>query len=584
MGLLGGAMNYFSRSMSAAVMALAISFPVLTCCPTLANGKSGATEYAKYLNPFQKKGYLNKSQDRIIKKKSFKAGSMPETGGQQAANRETGFFTTVPTDKVTDSEFVANLLKDERVSGVSATIPWSQLEPKEDEINWQPIDQLLSLCQQANKTLILRISTAGVDLPGADAKQTLSDTPSWVFDADTKSVTFQSPDGKQHVMPIFWDKSYLAKWSNFVREMATRYDKNPSIHSVGITGGGFAGGTGVLPEYDAKVASTKDKSGFVDLETALKSEYGMNQRQLVEHWKYVADIFPKRFQNARLNFAINPPVPHRYGEDALDEISDYLVYRYGGRVYVTRQNLHNGKHGFDDYRVLLKFRNDTLTGLQLASDTKLDDMAKIVKHALDDGISFAELPPSVMNSSDETVKTALKDFGDHIGYHLVSQQVTFPEKVAVGQPLQASFSFVNVGAAPAIRPERNFDKDTAGSFRLQIELRDGNGKPVLMNVHTPPTPTSQWAPGKPVTWQQELKMIDAEKHQLPPGQYTAWMSLVDTNTKRKIAFVNATSSKTPTSAEIVELGKISIVSGPPVEPAKLEATSQTQTSQGRHDQ
>lgn len=578
-------MNYFSRRVSAAFLALAISLPMVTCGQAFANGKSGATEYAKYLNPFQKKGpgNLNKSQDRIIKKKAFKPNAMPDFKVQPAVNRELGFFAIVPSDKLNDMEYASAILADTRVNGLSATIPWSLLSPTEDNENWQPIDQLLSVCKSAGKTLILRVSTAGVDLPaGADSKQTTPDTPKWVLDGGAKSVTFESLDGKQHVMPLFWDKDYLAKWSNFVHEFATRYDKNPDIHSIGVTGGGFGGNTSVLPDYPARVVSTdKEKPGFIDLEKALKTQHGMTERQLVEHWKYAADIFPKRFQTARLNFAINAPVPHRWGEDSLDEISDYLVYRYGERVYLTRMGLHDGKHGFDDYRVLLKFRNDTLTGIQINNDMKLDELPKLAKHALDDGVSFAELPPAVLGSKDEAVKTALADFSEHIGFQLVKQKASVQEKIAVGQPLKASFTFVNVGATTAMRPERNFDKDTPTSYRVQIELRDAEGKPVLQNVHTPPTSTCQWKPGQAVTWEQDLKMVDGNKHQLQPGEYTAWMSLVDTNNKRKLAFLNATSGENATSTDSVELGKVVIVTGAPVQPAKLEANSETSSAQGR---
>lgn len=559
-------------------LALAISIPVLNNLPVRASGDAAQSDHSKHLNPFQHKGNLNKSQDRIIKKKSFKAGDLAD-GNQNvvaAVNKELGFFAIVPAAKLNDQGFISDLLKNPNVNGISATLPWSLLEPKEDEENWQPIDQLLSACQKSGKTLILRVSTAGVDLPSgaapdagkpdtASAQQLSCDTPKWVFDSGAKSVTFVDPAGKSHTMPIFWDKNYLAKWSNFVREFAAQYDKNPNIHSIGITGGGFSGGTGVLPNYQARVADGNDKSGYRDLESALKESYGMNQRQLVEHWKYVADLFPKRFQNARLNFEINPPVQHRYGEDALDEISDYLVYRYGQRVYLTRANVHDGKHGFDEYRILLKFRNDTLTGMQLTDDVKLDDMPKVAKHALDDGISFAEVPAAVVTSQDETVRTALKTLSDHIGYQLVSQKAAVPDKVAVGQSLKASFAFVNLGAAPALRPERNFDKDLADSYRVEIELRDAQGHPVLQNVHTPPTPTNRWTAGQAVSWDEELKMVDGDKRQLPAGQYTVWMSVVDTNTKRKIAFLNATSGQNPTSADTIEIGKVDIVAGPPID-------------------
>lgn len=360
-------------------------------------------------------------------------------------------------------------------------------------------------------------------------------------------------DGKPHLMPIFWDSSYLALWSNFIGEMADKYDKNPDIHSIGITGGGFAGGTAVLPNYPTSVPYNigGDKAGK-SLEEVLKTDFGMNQRQLVTHWKYVADIFPKHFAAARLNFDINPPTAKRAGEDSLDEISDYLVYRYGERVFLTRMGVKDGHHGFDDYRILLKFRNDTLTGLQLTNAVTEQEMPKIVKNALDDGISFAEIPAELLVSTAPQVVTALDLFASHIGFQLVTRKANLPAQVASGAPIPATFDFINVGAATALRPQREVDKDIAASYRVQIELRDANGKIVLQNVHTPQVPTNQWATGQPVTWQENLKMSP-----LTPGDYTAYMSLIDPERKRTIEILDASAEK-PTATTSVALGAIKI--------------------------
>jgi hypothetical protein len=561
-------MPRFSRRFAVSLLLVAVSLPLISCPQAQSNGKTGAGQLAGYLNPFQKKQKnLNQSQDRIIKKKSFKTGNMP--AAQAVTNREIGFFVIVPSDKISDSEYVKTLLSNDKVNGLSATLPWSLLEPSEDSFNWAPLDQLLSACESQHKTLILRIATAG--------SGSQSETPKWVFDSGVKSISYTAADGTPHTMPIFWDKDYLAKWANFVTELSERYDKNPTLHSIGITGGGFSGGTAVLPPA-AKAASGESGAKPADLQAVLKKDYGMTQRQLVEHWKYVADVFPKHFQNARLNFAINPPVPGRTGEDALDEIADYLVYRYGQRVYLTRQGVSSGKHGFDDYRLLLKFRNDTLTGLQLTDDVKGEDLAKIAKHALDDGVSFAELPAAIVESKDETVQSALTDLAAHIGYQLMSQNTTIPAKLGIGEPLKASFAFVNVGAAPALRPERNFDKDTPMSYRVLVELRDATGKPVLQNVHTPPTPTSHWEPGKPVTWDEELKMTDSNKHQLSPGEYTVWLSIIDPNGNRKLQFIQATSEGKTASTDTAEVGKLVITDS--VADSKID--SGTHAAEGQH--
>jgi Beta-galactosidase len=592
-------MKIFSGVTAAAtlsIVSVTISLPVVFTSPALANG-NGASEIAKYFNPLKKKGYLNQSQDRVIKKKTYKAGDMPAAGGSPVRNAELGLFAILPSDKIGDPEYVAAVLDDKRINGISVTLPWSTLEPKEDENNWQSIDQLLSVCQQMDKKLILRVATCGVTTKSDGGNSAA--TPRWVFDSGVKSVVFvepadaasagandKQPNGgaTQHVMPIFWDKTYLAKWANFVNELAERYDKNPTIHSIGITGGGFAGGTAVLPDYQAVVAAPADKSAASaaeTLESALKTEHGMTQRQLQEHWKYVADVFAKRFQNARLNFAINAPVPHRYGEDALDEISDYLAYKYGERVYLTRQQIHDGKHRFDESRVMMKLRNDTLLGIQLTDNVSPDEMPKIAKHALDDGISFAEIPASYFTSKNPVVDEAIKSLDEHVGYKLMNEKVTIDQKVSAGQPLKASFAFVNMGAATAMRPDRNFDKDTAGSYRIQIDLKDAHGKSVLSNIHTPPTPTNKWTSGLPVTWDEELKMVDSDKHQLPAGEYTAWMSIVDTNGKRKIQFLTATSDSHPASTDTVQVGKVVVVPAT-ASTQKFAGESTADSLQGSH--
>ena len=141
------------------------------------------------------------------------------------------------------------------------------------------------------------------------------------------------------------------------------------------------GGTRAVPEF------TGNKDAYEALETELKEKHGMNPIQLAAHWKYIADIFPKAFPTQHLNLDIDPPTPNRKGQDCLDDFSDYLIYRYGERVYITRQNVKNDKRGFDDYRVLLKFKNDTLAGNQytsdLASATVKPSLVKVTKNALE---------------------------------------------------------------------------------------------------------------------------------------------------------------------------------------------------------
>jgi hypothetical protein len=600
--------------------------------------KNKAVEVLKYLNPVPEKNlYLNKSQDRVIKKKGFK--TLEVEGAKPVENKELGFFAIIELEKINDTESIKSVLQKPDVNGISVLLPWRLLEPVEGETNFKPIDSLLELCKEANKTLILRVSTCGVD------NTAKSDTPDWVFqDPTSRSIVYVGTDGNEHQMPIFWDPNYLAKWSNLINELGETYDKNPNIHSIGITGGGVLGGTNVVPDFVASVKQTigaeikakpekskedttapstekptegstpasppdkadatasDDKTAEVTTEKAdagkseadktaaadankgassdsaskstdaddddkgagkeakrevtriLEKQFGMTQRQLIEHWKYVADLFPKAFTVTRLNFDVSPPTLNRKGQDSLDEIADYLVYRYGQRIYVTRHGVKDGHHGFDDYRLLLKFHPDTLTGYRMTKDFAVKDMPKLVKAAGEDGISFCEVPIEIINNADEATKTAMHDIRQRMGYQIVSKEVSLPKDLKAGDPLKASFTFLNLGAASALKPSRQLDKDVASSYKVQLELRDTSGKPIARLLHTPETPTNAWSSGKPIQWAEELKTPP----QLSPGKYEVFLSLVDSDTKRKLRFLNGIGTGAPEALFEAPVGSIQV--------------------------
>jgi hypothetical protein len=514
-------------------------------------------------DPFREKAELNQSQDRIIKKKSFNTIGMGID--HPVANKEIGLFATVDyerirstlegTDPISDKkaeaeEWLNKVLSQSSISGIACLIPWKYLQPSEESPNWKIIDNLLNYCQQHNKLLILRISTAGLDNETSSAvnEQIFSDTPSWVFDGGAQSFTYTTKDQQQERLPIFWDEIYLAKWSNFVKQLGTLYDKNANIHSIGITGGGMLGSTNLLPP----VASAKDKhSAF---EQVLKNKYGMNARQLLVHWKYVADLFVKAFPTTRLNFDIDPPTPDSAGQESLDEIANYLVFRYGERVYLTRQNVNSAKHDFDQYRLILKYRADTLTGYQVSRLVKPDQIVAIAKCALDDGVSFAEIPVDLVLSDNDLVKKGLNYLEDHIGYQLVAKEVTLPSSLKSGEPLKATFSFLNLGSATPIKPLRNLERDKASSYKIQLTLKDQNDSPVFISLHTPSPPTNLWNTNKPIEWEKDLKMA-----KLKPGNYSVLLSLIDVDSKHKLSILNSLNPDKVEPASDIALTNVQIV-------------------------
>ncbi|HEY9684225.1 MAG TPA: beta-galactosidase [Oculatellaceae cyanobacterium] len=502
--------------------------------------QAGSSDWAKYFNPIPQKSYVNKSQDREIKKKAFKTDKAIDN--KPIPNKEVGLFAVLSSADIADSNSVESVLKDSQVNGISVLIPWRLLEPSEEQYDWKALDDILGLCKQANKYLILRVSTCGLSKGDAD-----SDTPDWVYKAGVKYIEYKDQDGKLRKMPIFWDTQYLAKWSNFIQALGERYDKNSALHSVGITGGGILGSTLVVPDM------LKDKENYSKLEDELTHQHGMSQRQLVTHWKYVADLFPKAFPTARLNFDIDPPTPNRAGQDTLDEISDYLVFRYGQRIFLTRQNVRDAKHGFDEYRVILKFKADTFTGYELASGFDQEDWEKMAKNALDDGVSFVEVPKEYLAEDNKAAAEALSKLQEHLGYQLVLKSADIDRSLKAGEPLKASLSFLNAGSSTPKAASRQLDKDVSASYQVGFEIKDTNGKPIVVSVQTPPIPTNQWIAGKPVTWEEKYRLTA-----LKPGEYTINLCVIDKQSKRRLQILDGTKDGADVPQAEVSLGKLTV--------------------------
>ncbi len=553
--------NLKEKIIGAAALAICIFLSQLFFSNGIASAMPNSDEIIKYLNPVHEKSYTNEKQDRIIKKKSFKTQDLD--GVAAIANRDIGLFAVLESNKLNDTNYIDRLLAHDEVSGIACLLPWRSLEPEEDVFDWKTVDELLSLCASHHKQLILRVSTCGQDLPNSkqavDEKKNVtantapqSDTPPWVYEAGTQSLVYTGKDGAAHLMPIFWDGTYLAKWSNFVNELGRRYDKNPHFQSIGITGGGILGGTKVIPEF----AGNKDV--YQKLEAELKEKHGMSPTQLVSHWKYVADVFPKAFPNQHLNFDIDPPTPNRKGQDCLDEISDYLVYRYGERVYITRQNIKNEKHGFDDYRLLLKFKNDTISGYQFTSEIATPEieplLSKITKNALDDGISFAEIPAAFFDSKDEQIKQWLAQLRSHLGYQIVLQGLSLPTSVEAGKTMPVNFAFLNLGSASPKRPAREMDKASPSSYKIQLEFKDGQGKTKALLRHTPSISTIDWLGVKPIVWEQNLKVPP-----LKAGKYEIYLVIIDEQTNRKLNYCQSLADKSPQVGNDLLVGSLEIL-------------------------
>ena len=98
---------------------------------------------------------------------------------------------------------------------------WSEVQSGSETFDWSSIDRLLGLATQHGKFIGLSVGAGTC-------------TPQWVYDAGAMKYDLQ--DGSGLSMAIPWDPVFQTKWLAFVRTMGQRYDGNPALGYVVISG------------------------------------------------------------------------------------------------------------------------------------------------------------------------------------------------------------------------------------------------------------------------------------------------------------------------------------------------------------
>jgi hypothetical protein len=107
------------------------------------------------------------------------------------------------------------------IDGMRLRPIWSDVQPGVATFDWSSIDILLGLAAQHGKFIGLSVS-AGVC------------TPQWVYAAG--AVEYHLQDGSGMSMPLPWDSTFQANWLAFLNTMGQRYDGNPALGYVVISG------------------------------------------------------------------------------------------------------------------------------------------------------------------------------------------------------------------------------------------------------------------------------------------------------------------------------------------------------------
>jgi hypothetical protein len=115
------------------------------------------------------------------------------------------------------------------VAGLLLRYNWQDLEGADQVFDWSTVDNDVGIAASAGKQVAISV------VAGAE-------TPSWVYGAGAQAFTFMwdrafGPTACTLAQtPVPWDPVFQAKWAEFVAAFGERYDSNPVVARVVLTG------------------------------------------------------------------------------------------------------------------------------------------------------------------------------------------------------------------------------------------------------------------------------------------------------------------------------------------------------------
>lgn len=320
------------------------------------------------------------------------AGHFPsDRGAAQPSPAPTGVkvFAYVPGLLATDGDVakVVRPLIQTDVYGLSFKFGWRTVEPQDGTYQWSTVDSAIAAAAAAKKRAMIRV-VAG------------SNSPDWIY-SEVRSITFSNTDlanPRNHPatlrMPVPWDQTYLEKWDQFIAALGNRYDGNPTLYSVQMTGGGYIGEMNLPKAY------------------AQWSTAGYSDQLLTTAWTRIIDSYRAAFPRTPTNLDIGEPLGAGRSH-VMQPVLDYVTSKYPSKVYVQENGLNAGfARGVNTFRRAIEFAaTNTVVGYQMYGgkgllDAKTGDRLTCFRVAVEDHASYIEVYSS--DVTDPTLASAFK--------------------------------------------------------------------------------------------------------------------------------------------------------------------------------
>jgi len=304
------------------------------------------------------------------------------------------------------------------LSTVYLRIPWAYLEPEEGKYNWAMLDTPAQRWVAKGKRIALRITTSEnwMSFP----------TPEWVKEAGAKGTYYKFSQGRVKKStnwdPFFDDPVYLEKLDTFMAALAARYDGNPNVEFIDV------GTYGMWGEGHTHMSSRQDS---------------------FELQKLHIDLHLRHFKNTQL--CISDDFAGHNKPGARFPITDYALSK-GVTIRddsILVQPAPNSWYHAEMVQpfwptmpIILEHEHYGNSIGRNAWDGALLEKSVEEYHA-----SFMSIhwwPRELLNKNRDTIDR----INLRMGYRLMPGQISWPDKVKIGDRFKVQWNWANKGVAP----------------------------------------------------------------------------------------------------------------------------------------
>lgn len=196
------------------------------------------------------------------------------------------------------------------ISGITMKLQWKQFHPEKDRIDWENLEQLISIAASAGKFVNLAL------IPGAA-------TPEWVYaEGAQKAGPLKWAKQNTHV-PLPWDPKFMELYLGDLKAIAERYGNDPRVFQVQVMGHNYN------PNGEEMHAPS----------VASMEPYGWTREIVLENWKYWIDQYNTLFPKKKLSLIVSQMYGGESARDLPQLVAKYFVEQCKGRAVLQTHQL-----------------------------------------------------------------------------------------------------------------------------------------------------------------------------------------------------------------------------------------------------